>query len=148
MSQKSSSDVTQNEEETSLLKQLLEQNKTTSSTQQQPSSSTSDNTATSTPTFSFPPALLAANPSLANAAPGSIVVVASPRSIPHADGQPSGSSSLNQQLLHVFMVSDDENTPNSQNKEVNNKVLINRGEKEKNSTSTIKPTRLTSESER
>lgn len=35
----------------------------------------------------------------------------------------------------------------SQNKEVNNKVLINRGEKEKNSTSTIKPTRLTSESE-
>merc|ERR550539_1902930 len=38
VSQKSSSDVTQNDEETSLLKQLLEQNKTTSSTQQQPSS--------------------------------------------------------------------------------------------------------------
>jgi hypothetical protein len=41
-------------------------------------------------------ALLAANPSLANAAPGSLVVVASP----------SSSSNPNSQLMHVFVLGD------------------------------------------
>merc|ERR1711872_506571 len=46
----------------------------------------------------FPPALLAANPGLAGAKPGSLVVVASP-----SKTDPSS------QLLHVYMVSDKKN---------------------------------------
>lgn len=49
---------------------------------------------------SFPPALLAANPGLANASPGSLVVVASPASPQVA--------SPNAQLLQVFMVGDEQ----------------------------------------
>jgi len=52
--------------------------------------------------FAIPPALLAANPGLANATPGSLVVVASPAS-PQV-------SSPNAQLLEVFMVAEDEQT--------------------------------------
>ena len=52
---------------------------------------------------SFPPGLLAANPSLAHAAPGSLVVVASPS----AGGVGQSASAQNQQLLHVFRVCDD-----------------------------------------
>ena len=117
-------------EPTSLLKKLLVQNKkdTTVSTKGQTSVSDTANQAASLPqTFSFPPALLAANPSLANAAPGSIVVVASPRSVPH-EGQPGGSNAVNQQLLHVFMVSDEQNSSHSQNNEPNK---YQRGEKDK-----------------
>ena len=118
-------------EPTSLLKKLLVQNKkdTTVSTKGQTSvSDTANQAAASLPqTFSFPPALLAANPSLANAAPGSIVVVASPRSIPH-EGQPGGSNAVNQQLLHVFMVSDEQKSSQSQNNEPNK---YQRGEKDK-----------------
>ena len=51
---------------------------------------------------SFPPALLAANPGLANASPGSLVVVASPAS-PQI-------TSPNAQLLQVFMVGPDQGT--------------------------------------
>ena len=53
---------------------------------------------------SFPPALLAANPGLANASPGSLVVVASPN--PTAS---SPISSQNAQLLQVFMVEEEQN---------------------------------------
>merc|ERR1712029_605567 len=52
----------------------------------------------------LPPALLAANPALANASPGSLVVVASPASPQVA--------SPNAQLLQVFMVGDE---PHEQN---------------------------------
>jgi len=68
----------------SLLKSLLSQGTSTKSS------------------FAIPPALLAANPGLANATPGSLVVVASPAS-PQV-------SSPNAQLLEVFMVAEDEQT--------------------------------------
>ena len=146
-SQNNSSTINTNQkienQSTSLLKKLLVQNKSEKSLSIKgqnilPGSEnpTSSNTAQ---TFSFPPALLAANPSLANAAPGSIVVVASPRSN-HIEGQSGSTNSLNQQLLHVFMVSDDQNSSNSQNNEQNN---LQRGEKEKNTSR-----RLTSETDR
>ena len=119
------------EQPTSLLKKLLVQNKpdTSLSTKGQNILPGSENptSSNSAQTFSFPPALLAANPSLANAAPGSIVVVASPRSVPH-EGQSGSTNSLNQQLLHVFMVSDDQNSSKSSTNEPNN---FQRGEKEK-----------------
>ena len=77
----------------SLLKAILEKNKE----QQQ----------NELPTASFPPGLLAANPSLANAAAGSLVVV----------GGGSTPMSPNQQLLHVFRMNDDEvNQKESENK--------------------------------
>lgn len=57
----------------------------------------------------LPPALLAANPALANASPGSLVVVASPASPQVA--------SPNAQLLQVFMVGDE---PHEQNEEATN----------------------------
>eukprot|EP00088_Acartia_fossae_P047708 TRINITY_DN5179_c0_g1_i8.p1 TRINITY_DN5179_c0_g1~~TRINITY_DN5179_c0_g1_i8.p1 ORF type:complete len:1216 (-),score=348.11 TRINITY_DN5179_c0_g1_i8:626-4273(-) len=60
-----------------------------------PSVSISAATLQKIPGVSFPPALLAANPSLAGAMPGSLVVVASP-----SKADPSS------QLLHVYMVSD------------------------------------------
>ena len=55
---------------------------------------------------SFPPALLAANPGLANASPGSLVVVASPAS-PQI-------TSPNAQLLQVFMVGPDQGGTHNQ----------------------------------
>ena len=58
--------------------------------------------ASSKSSFAIPPALLAANPGLANATPGSLVVVASPAS-PQV-------SSPNAQLLEVFMVAEDDQT--------------------------------------
>ena len=112
----------------SLLKRLLVQSKGgPSSTQERntlsttcvfPTTTTVSCPAQTPPTFSFPPALLAANPSLAQAAPGSIVVVASPNSIPHLDGQQTNrTNSANQQLLHVFMVSDEKASPTIQGDE-------------------------------
>ncbi len=55
--------------------------------------------------FNFPPALLAANPGLVNASPGSLVVVASPS--PNV-------SAPNNQLLHVYMVGDKKTTSNNE----------------------------------
>ena len=125
------------QEEPSLLKKLLIQNKEDESTslQRQQILSASKNTTSSnpTPTFSFPPALLAANPGLANAAPGSIVVVASPRAVPNTTGQSVGTNSANQQLLHVFMVSDEDNQSKQQGTDQRNNSPM-KGEKEKSAT--------------
>ena len=112
----------QDERQSPLLESLLTKNKAgdskLSDSEKQKNSSSSIKQASSLPppgTFSFPPALLAANPSLANAAPGSIVVVASPGSVPNSDDQSGGGThSANQQLLHVFMVSDDTTASGSQ----------------------------------
>ena len=132
-------------EEPSLLKKLLIQNKETASASSQAQNSSENNLpSSSAPTFSFPPALLAANPGLANAAPGSIVVVASPRAIPNTSGQPTGTNSANQQLLHVFMVSDEENQSKQGSDPKNPSVM--RGEKEKYTTNATR--RLTSDSSR
>lgn len=62
---------------------------------------TKSTTSTNKPGFALPPALLAANPNLANAAPGSLVVVASPAS-PQI-------SSPNAQLLEVFIANNEDN---------------------------------------
>ena len=121
------------QEEPSLLKKLLIQNKEDESSlsQKQNMLTTSKNISSNpTPTFSFPPALLAANPGLANAAPGSIVVVASPRAIPNTTGQSVGTNTANQQLLHVFMVSDEDNQSKTQGTTQNN-ISPMKGEKEK-----------------
>ena len=140
---RSTSESTSQQEEPSLLKKLLIQNKQDSSSgiQNGSKSSVPSNPA---PTFSFPPALLAANPGLANAAPGSIVVVASPRAIPNTSGPSAGTNSANQQLLHVFMVSDEENQSKQGTDQKPSSVI--RGEKEKYATSTTR--RLTSDSSR
>ena len=131
-------------EEPSLLKKLLIQNKETASASSQAQNSSENNLpSSSTPTFSFPPALLAANPGLANAAPGSIVVVASPRAIPHTSGQPAGTNSANQQLLHVFMVSDEENQTK---KNIDSKNVPVMREKDKLSNNTAR--RVTPDSSR
>ena len=88
-------------EEPSLLKSILSQG----------ASGSLSNASKTTSNFAIPPALLAANPGLANAAPGSLVVVASPAS----PANPAVSSA-NAQLLEVFMVTDEETdggeTPN------------------------------------
>ena len=72
---------------------------------------------------SFPPALLAANPGLANASPGSLVVVASPS--PMAATSSSSSlpiSSQNAQLLQVFMVEEEQEQSQSQQPEKSSSV--------------------------
>jgi hypothetical protein len=55
------------------------------------------------PAPAFPPGLLAANPGLANAVPGSLVVVASPSVV---QCPTSSSSATEQQVLHVFRVTE------------------------------------------
>ena len=143
-SSKNNRENTAHSEAPSLLKKLLVQNKEGATTSIDQGSQSKDGTPTSTPTFSFPPALLAANPSLANAAPGSIVVVASPRNAPHSGGQ--GTSSVNQQLLHVFMVSDEEKS--SANKaNVKNQDSI-RGEPLKSSNNLLKSERTLKDNKR
>jgi hypothetical protein len=77
------------DQSSSLLKSLLSQSGTAGSR-------------SGSPHPAFPPALLAANPSLANASPGSLVVVASPS---------PNISSPNAQLLQVYMVGEDVQVP-------------------------------------
>ena len=140
---RSTRESTSQPEEPSLLKKLLIQNKEDLSDSSRVQSASKSNVPSNpTPTFSFPPALLAANPGLANAAPGSIVVVASPRAIPNTSGQSVGTNSANQQLLHVFMVSDEENQSKQGSDPKNPSVM--RGEKEKYTTNATR--RLTSDS--
>ena len=142
---RSTRESTSQPEEPSLLKKLLIQNKEDLSDSSRVQSASKSNVPSNpTPTFSFPPALLAANPGLANAAPGSIVVVASPRAIPNTSGQSVGTNSANQQLLHVFMVSDEENQSKTGTDTKTSSVM--RGEKEKYTTNATR--RLTSDSSR
>eukprot|EP00093_Oithona_nana_P009346 09346.XXX_223833_222253_1 [CDS] Oithona nana genome sequencing. len=70
---------------------------------------------------SFPPALLAANPGLANASPGSLVVVASP-----SPAASSPISSQNAQLLQVFMVEEEEEPSLSQPPEKSSNMPVKR----------------------
>ena len=88
--------------------------------------------ASSKSSFALPPALLAANPGLANATPGSLVVVASPAS-PQV-------SSPNAQLLEVYMVAEDD----EQNDETNDD--LEEANVEKQSKTLPKRTRTNSES--
>ena len=59
------------------------------------------------PPTAFPPGLLAANPGLANAVPGSLVVVASP-SVAASAVSAAAEKSSNSKTLHVFRVSSTE----------------------------------------
>merc|ERR1719229_2091448 len=59
------------------------------------------------PPTAFPPGLLAANPGLANAVPGSLVVVASP-SVAASAVSAAAEKSANSKTLHVFRVSSTE----------------------------------------
>ncbi len=85
-----------NKENESMLKNLLQDGGAEAS-----SSSTA-----SGPIVALPPGLLAANPGLANAVPGSLVVVASPSTAnpPSAPSSAAAPSGTDKQVLHVFKV--------------------------------------------